>query len=799
VSSRELSATLYPLDGVAGARFRLRILKVREAIPQDNHRPRRLQRWADDLWRRHLRCPVYPTGRFGDPAFLIPEGGAPSGTTIEVHDVPDKHYHIDVTEQLLEVAVDDATPTERELVCRMLERPFTDALLARRDRFWRTEWTLFFRLTAENAHVRQDVINAYRGMKFGVVLLQGEGPHFAADIRTRYVGRRSLLAYNPDDRRALLGDHLDLDARIEDRSSFLRDNGPIKLACRYAGEVGKTLDACTFDDSGETVYTYYRRRYPGLHVDPSEPTVFVQDREGGATLPVPASRLFPIFTTEYEGVRQCSIKAQMSPTQRAQVIEEFLREIPERAFDGRYLAIRRQAVRRPRTVFPPPRLEFGAGEIIAPFSGGHVPSATSQAFDSAVVKWGSLKLPALHRWGPHHNEPLPDGVLIYPSSLDRQTREGLVDHLAREIQLQTKQRLPIRQQRAYEIGAGERMGGSLLRAVRHAAADFPRGIGIVVLWDRLMQRVHGDLKEHARPMLSQCVTERVARGIAAGTDPQRAASAARNLALGVLIEAGVKPWVLADPLHHDVFIGIDLLYGRVGYHILYGTGGRVIKRAFGESLARGRMAEAVKRPDLRSQVESALRAIVAAGHPTRSLVIHRDGRWWPSESAGLADAVKRMTDENLIPRDFRYAVLEIRKNHLPVRLFTSVVGHVPPLLNPLPGTYLLLDSRRVLLTTTGRPGAWDTPRGRTAASLLVEVVDANGTVDAEELAEDVYRLTHLNWSSPDIEIGLPVTIRWTDEGLRETLRHAGSGEEEDEDVEEGDQEDSVDPAREEAE
>jgi hypothetical protein len=36
--------------------------------------------------------------------------------------------------------------------------------------------------------------------------------------------------------------------------------------------------------------------------------------------------------------------------------------------------------------------------------------------------------------------------------------------------------------------------------------------------------------------------------------------------------------------------------------------------------------------------------------------------------------------------------------------------------------------------------------------------------------EDLYRLTHLNWNAPDIEIALPVTIRWTDRALRETLR-----------------------------
>jgi hypothetical protein len=41
----------------------------------------------------------------------------------------------------------------------------------------------------------------------------------------------------------------------------------------------------------------------------------------------------------------------------------------------------------------------------------------------------------------------------------------------------------------------------------------------------------------------------------------------------------------------------------------------------------------------------------------------------------------------------------------------------------------------------------------------------------------------LNWSAPGIEFALPVTVRWTDEGLRETLRPA---------VEEEPEEDTLD-------
>jgi hypothetical protein len=272
-------------------------------------------------------------------------------------------------------------------------------------------------------------------------------------------------------------------------------------------------------------------------------------------------------------------------------------------------------------------------------------------------------------------------------------------------------------------------------------------------------------------MFTQCVRERTVRAIADESDPQFARSALQHLALAILTEVGAKPWVLADSLHHDVHVGIDLLHGRIGYHYLYGPGGRLVVRRFGQATVHGRMREAIKRPILRAELEEALAKIMAEGHTIQSLVVHRDGRWAESESQGLREALRTLRNRGTLPKNLRYAVLEVRKNHMPVRLFTLADGASPArLLNPLPGTHLPIDQRRLLLTTTGRPGAWDTRRGRTASTLLLELVEAIGDFRIEELGEDAYRLTHLNWSAPGIEFALPVTVRWTDEGLRETLR-----------------------------
>jgi hypothetical protein len=106
---RKLAATLYPIVGLEGVRYQFRVLRVQEKMPADNYRPIRLQKWADRLWRQVLYCPVYPTSRFDGPAFFVPADEDLSvGDVVEIRDVPDKLYHIEVTDQIFEVGFEEA-------------------------------------------------------------------------------------------------------------------------------------------------------------------------------------------------------------------------------------------------------------------------------------------------------------------------------------------------------------------------------------------------------------------------------------------------------------------------------------------------------------------------------------------------------------------------------------------------------------------------------------------------------------------------------------------------------------------
>ncbi|MDY7008702.1 MAG: hypothetical protein SWX82_33485 [Cyanobacteriota bacterium] len=470
---RYIGATLYPLLGVEKKLYRFRILKVTEKIPKDNNQPIRLQRWADKLWREELFCPVYPTNRFGYPAFLIPNGNSPPvGERLEIRDVPDKVYFIEVTEEILDVTIEDAIGQERELVCRMLERPFTDKFKSLDDKFWRSSWTLFLNQIPENEGVNKDIVNAYRGFKFGIVYLEGDGFYFAADIRTKYVGKNSLADYTDNEKNEILQQHTDLTLNDEERAFFLRDNGTVKFPCRYVGPTGKTIDKYTVKDLGKTVYEYYSQNYPQLKISPDEEAVFIKDRlEKDKFIAVPTSRLFPIFTTEYEGLRKCSIRPQLSPDERIKIISNFINELSGVEYENKPVEIKQQYLKRERTVFIPPNLEYGGGELHKPFLSSNIPQKTSKNFDDKVTKWASSKLSSLYRNKSYSKFPFPDTILLYPSTLQRSDRETFLNDLKKEIKQHTELDCSIVLQRSYSTGKKERSGSSLLQKLKEIKSE----------------------------------------------------------------------------------------------------------------------------------------------------------------------------------------------------------------------------------------------------------------------------------------------------------------------------------------
>ena len=756
--NQQLAATLFPIHGLAGHTFALRFLKIVDPIPHDDLRPIRMQQWASDLWRM-LKCPVFPSSRDGVPGFLVPAvtqfESAPIVATL--HGVPDQNYRVEFTDTVLHVAPGQVGQAERDLAGKIVERSISDAFKDQRSLFWRARWNQYFHLVPENQAVADDVVNAFRGIRFSVVFLDG-APFLAADVLTRYIGRKSLQHHSAEERQQRLYQHVSDEVKFEFRSLFIRDNGSRKFSCRFAGFTGKKVSEFYFgEDKKKTVFDYYKETYPEILLEPWDEAVYVRDHGREDSFAVPASRLFPVFTNDEEGMRQCSVEPWMSPEDRVYAARIFLNRIGTVKVDGKPVACGLTPQAFPRTVFSPPSLEYGE-EACLNYAGTPAP-VTEQAFND----WRNAKTNYLYKHGTFSTQPLPDVTLLYPESLNRADREAFIELLVGELGALTGNRISINRQRPYRLGSQPWTGAGLLTEAESIAENARSLIlPIIILSRRFGGSVYGQLKGRLASLPTQCVDERtVARMLKEGKGTSRI----RNLALGVLTAAGIQPWVLADSLAHDFYAGIDVMQNRVSYTYLYGRGGRSSHIDFGEFLRRSRMHESVDSMELRSKLRSGLQAAQAAGAPLRSIVIHRDGRWWSREDDALTAAIIELKRNGTLAADCRVAVVEVRKSHLPVRLFTRTTSGYE---NPMPGSYLKLDASSVILTTTGRPGVWDR-QGRSASTLLLRLVRQDGVFSIEDIARDAYYLTHLNWNAPEIEISLPVTIRWNDDALRYAL------------------------------
>ena len=104
INKKLLAASLFPITGLEGMPFKSRLLRVLDPVPNDNFRPIRMQRWADDLWRGALKCPVFPTTRDGRLGFIVPaEIPLEAGRTISLPGVSDREVRIEVTSEVQEI------------------------------------------------------------------------------------------------------------------------------------------------------------------------------------------------------------------------------------------------------------------------------------------------------------------------------------------------------------------------------------------------------------------------------------------------------------------------------------------------------------------------------------------------------------------------------------------------------------------------------------------------------------------------------------------------------------------------
>ncbi|HWQ34533.1 MAG TPA: Piwi domain-containing protein, partial [Blastocatellia bacterium] len=234
----------------------------------------------------------------------------------------------------------------------------------------------------------------------------------------------------------------------------------------------------------------------------------------------------------------------------------------------------------------------------------------------------------------------------------------------------------------------------------------------------------------------------------------------RNVALNkVLLTNQRFPFVLATPLHACITIGVDVKHHTAGL-VVVGRSGEKLRSFCRTSRQKEKLRE--------EQMEKYLIEIIsdeatARREPARVIVIHRDGRVFPSEIAGAKKAIERLRSSGIIAAAATLTILEIAKTpQAPARFFEISEKDGEEIVdNPQIGLYRIVGETEGYLCTTGR--AFQRPG--TVEPLHVRHIE--GPLPLEKCLEDIYCLSALAFTKPDDCARYPVTIKLNDRFLGE--------------------------------
>jgi argonaute-like protein implicated in RNA metabolism and viral defense len=237
-------------------------------------------------------------------------------------------------------------------------------------------------------------------------------------------------------------------------------------------------------------------------------------------------------------------------------------------------------------------------------------------------------------------------------------------------------------------------------------------------------------------------------------------SALENILSGVLGKSGAIPWVMADPLTCDCFLGVDSggAESRIwSYAYVFDNTGASIGSEKGqpyqnEGIEKGRFKNSI------IQSLSSYPKRLGSGKGPNHITIHRDGRLTRTEKEGLLEALDMLKSNGQLEQTPTVTVVDVKKGHS-LRVFQRGEGGFK---NPFIGSYFILDDRRAVVNTTGRPVLSE--QG-TAAPLLLEMERISGKSEIQDVARDLFYLTELNWGSPRMDTKMPITIRFAEKRI----------------------------------
>ena len=252
---------------------------------------------------------------------------------------------------------------------------------------------------------------------------------------------------------------------------------------------------------------------------------------------------------------------------------------------------------------------------------------------------------------------------------------------------------------------------------------------------------------------------------------QDLATRAWNLTTALMYKARIVPWRLADMLEGACFVGMSFYHEDEARSPFLRTS---IAQAFtqsgegfvlrGDSVEWDERQERERTPHLKKgQAESLLKRVLdiyekQVGTKARKVVLHKSSRYSDEEKAGFESALSGTTAH--------YALVTLSHRR--------IVCLRPGYKAVLRGTCVDFGEKKGLVYTTGY-----VPFLRCYSGFRIpqpiEITENHGSLTFRECAEDILRLTKLNWNTSDFATHDPITLAFS-RRVGEILKLAGSRE-----------------------
>jgi hypothetical protein len=764
-----LETNVFPITNLAQLSAGYRLYRVRGLRAEQAEFFQNQQSLVRRLSYR-LQSPVVVVTHDGEPHVAIREGDPEPPSPIPLVRAT---AYLDRVPGDLRLDFAARTPETDPICLRFLQFVLQEPL--RQDaRLWQPSSgrPYFFK---EPCHEQQGV-SQYRGFAIRAVLTPDGGLGLCVDVKHAFgsqsplpvrLARREFRRWQGQHCVYRMG-HLWYDVRLAEISDLTASEELIPLDGRtvpllewVAAECRKPIPPDLANLPADAAVVYYRNN---------------QDDQRAA----PAGLCYPVVSTQDPRAQALQRQTILAPHERHKMIHDFVRDhLQGLRFGGVRLCLGSDPVRVRPQMFQVPDLRFGGDRVLS------VRGSTG-AQHVGLDQLGHTRLGCLRdkSAGFFVRSPLDRQYLVLPKSVADSWGEAFRADLARAVD----DLFPQEHGYAPELvtyndrvpRTAVRQGREILKAVQEHCTK--PGYAVVMTHhtddrrqraeDQLAALVLRELRERfdlpAAVMHSatgqECYV--LENGRNGGSRYQvrhdrrgRFDGYLRNVALNkVLLTNERWPFVLATPLHADVIVGIDVKHHTAGFTVIgkHGSAVRTLSR-------KSRQKEMLLADQVATYLMELLRA-EAKYEEIRTIVLHRDGRLWPSERAGARRAVERLKTEGALPKDVTLTMLEVSKTSpASLRLFDVIVEPSRPTWvdNPEVGTYHLADATDAYLCATGRAFR----RPGTVNPLHVRFVE--GPLSFLDCLSDLYALTTLAWTRPEDCTRDPITIKLNDRRLGE--------------------------------